>query len=74
MPHHNTPQDRGGKSASLDPIFITVKEAARILALSPWQVYQMCGSGVLDSVKQGKLRSVKYASVLEYADSLKDAS
>lgn len=73
MTHHNPPQSTGSEASAPDPIFVSVKEAARLLNLSPWSVYQLCNSGVLASGKdltpdgeKGKRRLVSMASVRAY--------
>lgn len=75
MPHHNPPHATTNEVSGPDPIFVSVKEAARLLGLTPWSVYQLCNSGVLASGKdltptgeEGKRRLVSMASVKEYAD------
>lgn len=56
--------------SDIDPIFTSVKDAARILDLSPWSVYKLLDAGAIDSVYQGKKRSVVVASLREYAANL----
>lgn len=51
-----------------EPIVISVKEAARLLNLTPWSVYQLCESGALVSGMNGRRRQVSMASVRKYAD------
>lgn len=46
----------------------SVNEAARLLNLSPWSVYELCNLGVLASGKEGRRRQVSMASGREYAD------
>jgi excisionase family DNA binding protein len=71
MPHPLTPPNPGGESTNGDPrIFVSVKEAAEMLALSAWEVYQLCGSGTLESGKHGKRRLVLLESVRAYAASI----
>lgn len=68
MPHPHTPPNLGGESTNEDPrIFVSVKEAAGMLGLSAWEVYQLCGSGTLESGKHGKRRLVLLESVRGYA-------
>lgn len=38
-----------------------------MLGLSAWEVYQLCGSGTLESGKHGKRRLVLLESVRKYA-------
>lgn len=70
MTHHIPPHPTGNEAAELEPILISVKEAARLLNLTDWSVYQMCDSGELASGKKGKRRMVSMASVKEYADQI----
>jgi excisionase family DNA binding protein len=51
----------------LDPIFVTVKEAARLLGISPWSCYQLLKSDEIDSRYIGRRRLVVLASLTEYA-------
>jgi excisionase family DNA binding protein len=72
-----TPPNASGDSASLEPIFISVKEAARLLNLTPWTVYQLCDTQEIEAQYHGKRRLVRLASVRSYADRLpteRDAS
>jgi len=46
---------------------VSVKEAASMLGLSAWEVYQLCGDGRLQSGKHGKRRLVSRESVEAYA-------
>lgn len=58
----------------LDPIFISVKEAARILSMSTWAVYSKLDQQVIESVYDGpKKRLVNYKSLKEYAEGLSAA-
>lgn len=56
--------------ANLDPIFVSVKDAARMLACSPWTVYQLLDSGAIASRYHGRSRRVVLASLREYAEQL----
>lgn len=38
-----------------------------MLALSTWEIYQLCGSGTLESGKHGKRRLVLLESVRKHA-------
>lgn len=62
---------------NVEPIFVSVKDTANILACSPWAVYQLLDQipegadrPVIDSQYQGRRRLVRLASVREYADNL----
>lgn len=59
-------------TGQVEPIFVTVADAATLLGLKPWSVYQLLKGDdpVIRSVKQGGRRSVSYRSLKEYADSL----
>lgn len=57
-------------SADLEPIFVTVKEAARILGVSPWTMYQRLDQQAIASQYEGRKRLVSYASLKEYAANL----
>lgn len=52
------------------PIFVSVKEAARILGISPWVCYQLLDKNEIDSRYQGRRRLVNYQSLVEYAERL----
>lgn len=55
-----------------DPIFVSVKEAARIVAHSPITVYRLLDSGEIEGKELGRRRLVNYRSLLAYAESLPD--
>jgi excisionase family DNA binding protein len=61
---------QSGGTRQVEPIFVTVKEAARILALSPFTVSKKLDAGAIDSRYEGKRRLVRLSSLQEYADSL----
>lgn len=55
----------------LEPIFISPKEAARILGMSTWAIYKKLDQQVIESVYDGpKKRLVKYQSLKEYSEGL----
>ena len=56
--------------ADIPPIFISAKEAARLLGVTPWTVYQLLNANKIVSQYEGKRRLVRLASVVEYADAL----
>jgi excisionase family DNA binding protein len=56
----------------IQPIFVSVKEAARILGLTTWSVYQLCDQQKIVSQYHGRRRLVRVDSLHEYADSLPD--
>lgn len=63
--------------ADIAPIFVSVKEAARMLSLTPWSVYQLLDAGEIESRYHGKRRLVVMTSLEAYAANLpteRDAS
>lgn len=54
----------------LDPIYVSVKEAARMLGLSTWAIYQKLDQQVIESRYDGRKRLVLLASLREYAAAL----
>lgn len=62
----NTPE----QTSATEPIFVSVKEAAAMLALKPISVYRLCDDGSLVSQYAGKRRLVRLESVRAYADGL----
>lgn len=53
-----------------DPLFVSVKEAARLVGLSTYSLYKLCDQQVIETRYQGSRRLVVFASLKEYADSL----
>ena len=53
-----------------DPIFVSVKEAARILGLTTWTVYKLLDEQEIASQYQGRRRLVVFTSLREYAMAL----
>lgn len=60
--------------ANLDPIYVSVKEAARLLGLSTWSVYQKLDAQTIESRYDGRKRLVVMASLRKYADSLPETA
>lgn len=56
--------------SDIAPIFISVKEAARILGLGTWSVYKLLDDQQIVSQYQGRKRLVRFDSLREYADGL----
>lgn len=56
--------------SGIDPIFVSVHEAAKALSLSAWQVYQLLDEEAIDSRYQGRRRLVNVKSLRAYADGL----
>ena len=54
----------------LDPIYVSVKEAARILGVSTWLMYQKLDAQHIESRYEGRKRLVSVASLREYAAGL----
>jgi len=57
----------------IDPITISVKDAAAALGVAPMTIYRLCDQGVIQSGYQGRKRLVYVASLREYADNLPTA-
>ena len=55
---------------SIDPIFVSVKQAAQALNISQWSCYQLLDAGDIDSRYQGRRRLVSVKSLREYAEGL----
>lgn len=55
---------------AVEPIFISIKDAAQILSLTPAYVYELCDEQVIESQYAGRRRLVRLASVRSYADAL----
>lgn len=53
-----------------DPIFVSVKEAARLLNLTTWTVYKLLDDRAIDSRYQGRRRLVRLESLHAYAEAL----
>lgn len=62
--------DIGHPSNGIEPIFISVKEAARALNVSTWTCYQLLDEGKIGSQYQGRRRLVQVASLRQYAADL----
>lgn len=52
----------------IQPLLVSPKQAAGILGIGMTSLYQLLGSGALDSVKIGGHRRIKYASILRLAE------
>ena len=56
--------------AKIDPISISVKDAAAALGVSPMQIYRLCDKQAIESVYLGRKRLVLVTSLREYAANL----
>lgn len=56
--------------AEVEPIFVSVKDAARILGVSAFTVYDLCDKQAIKSQYQGRRRLVVLKSLREYAAAL----
>lgn len=54
----------------VDPIFVTVKEAARLLGVSTWTLYQRLDQQAIESRYEGRKRLVVVESLRKYAAGL----
>jgi excisionase family DNA binding protein len=66
---HITPPEANA-SAHIEPLFLTVRQAATKLGISTYTVYKMLDAGTLDGVYQGARRYVVAASIPAYIASL----
>lgn len=60
----------GYTDQGIEPIFVSVKEAARVLGISPWVCYQLLNEQKIESRYQGRRRLVSVVSLREYAKAL----
>lgn len=58
----------------LDPIYVSVKEAARILGVSTWLMYQRLDQQVIESRYEGRKRLVVVESLRKYAAGLPEVA
>jgi excisionase family DNA binding protein len=54
----------------LTPIFVTVNEAKKLLAVGHTRIYELMNAGKLEKVKDGGKTLIPYDSVKRYAASL----
>jgi excisionase family DNA binding protein len=54
----------------IEPIFVSVKQAAQALGISPWTCYQLLDDKKIVSRYHGRRRLVDVASLREYARNL----
>lgn len=57
-------------SSRLEPIFVTVAEAADALGMKPYRMYELLNGGEIDGRYDGTKRLVSVRSLREYAESL----
>lgn len=53
-----------------EPILVSVTEAARVLSLAPWGVYELCLDGTIATRGYDGYCLVEYASLQAFASSL----
>lgn len=58
----------------LDPIYVSVKEAARILGVSSWLMYQRLDAQAIESRYEGRKRLVSMESLRKYAAALPEVA
>ena len=59
-------------SARLEPMFVTVKEAAEFLGLQPWRIYELLdGKDIVGKYDKSK-RLVLVSSLREWGENLSD--
>lgn len=54
----------------MDPIFVSIREAARLLGLSRSRVYELLNEGALETKKVGVRRLVRVSSIREFAEAV----
>lgn len=54
----------------IEPIFVSVKQAAEALGVTPWQTYKLLDEQLIDGRYLGRRRLVNVESLREYAASL----
>jgi excisionase family DNA binding protein len=54
------------KPAGLDPEFVTVNEASRLLSLGKTKTFELIRTGALDTTKCGKKRLVRLRSIRNF--------
>jgi len=54
----------------IEPIFLSVKDAAKALGISTWSVYQLLEAQAIESQYHGRRRLVSVTSLREYAANL----
>ena len=59
--------------SSIEPMFVSVRDAAKILAESPWTIRDKLRRKVLAGKKSGRRTLVVMASIRAHAESLPDA-
>lgn len=62
------------QSGSLDPILVSVKEAARALGLAPYTVYELRKAGHVEGVWYGNRWLITVESVRKYAARLVESA
>jgi len=56
--------------AGIDPIYISIKEAADALGVNPMTIYRLCDKQLIENRYQGRKRLVSVESLREYAADL----
>lgn len=54
------------------PIFVSVKEAARLLSVSRSRVYELMDQGLIDSTRIGQRRVIPLTSLHDFAAKLQE--
>jgi excisionase family DNA binding protein len=60
-------------SSIIEPMFVSVRDAAVVLALSAWTIRDMLKRGVLTAKKSGRRTLVTMESIRAHAEGLPDA-
>lgn len=60
--------------SAIDPIYISVKDAAIALGVSEWLIYKRLDAQLIESRYEGRKRLVVVASLREYAANLPETA
>lgn len=58
----------------MDPLLISIPEAARALAIGRSKIYELMDAGALETVHVGRRRLIRTASIRAYVDTLAKAA
>lgn len=53
-----------------EPLTVTVKQAAELIGVSTWQIYQLLGQDKIEGRYLGRKRLIMYASLKSYVEAL----
>jgi excisionase family DNA binding protein len=70
LSHTNGDRVSEKQAGTIDPFFVSVKQAAVLLNISPWSCRQLLDAGEIESRYQGRRRLVVVESLKRYAEAL----